>query len=108
MWLVRWILIAIVILFILYFALENQEQTVAIQFIKWQSPVLPLYIFLYIAFGLGMLFWLLISALNILKYKGEILKLNRITRRLKEELDRLRNANIEEEVEPTELEEEAS
>ncbi len=105
MWIIKWILIAIVVLFILLFAFENQGNPVSIHFIKWQSIELPLYIYLYISFGLGMLFWLLISIFKILKFKGKILSLTRMNNRLREELDRLRNANIEEEIEPTELEE---
>jgi uncharacterized integral membrane protein len=105
MWIIKWILIAIVILFILLFAFENQDQQTFVRFVKWQSIDLPLYIFLYISFGLGMFFWLLISIYKIFSYKGRILSLTRANHRLKEELDRLRNANIEEEIEPTELEE---
>lgn len=97
MWIIRWIVIAIVILFCLFFAFENQGQTVSVEFIKWKTPVLPLYIFLYISFGLGMLFWLCISALNILKLKGEIHRLHRENRKIVGELNRMRNVSIEEE-----------
>ena len=106
MWIFKWIVIALIILIILLFAFENQEQQTYIEFIKWRSIDMPLYIFLYISFGLGMLFWLLISIFKILKFKGKILSLTRANHKLKEELDRLRNANIEEEIEPTELDEE--
>ena len=105
MWIIKWILIAIVVLFILLFAFENQDQQTFVRFVKWQSIDLPLYIFLYISFGLGMFFWLLISIYKIFSYKGRILSLTRANNRLKGELDRLRNANIEDEIEPTELEE---
>ncbi len=105
MWIIKWILIAAAILLILLFAFENQNQQTYIKFIKWQSIDLPLYIFLYISFGLGMLFWLLISIFKILKFKGKILSLTRMNNKLREELNRLRNANIEEEIEPSELEE---
>ena len=78
MWIIKWILIAIVVLFILLFAFENQGNPVSIHFIKWQSIELPLYIFLYISFGLGMLFWLLISIFKILKFKGKIRKTQKL------------------------------
>ncbi|MBN2029944.1 LapA family protein [bacterium] len=105
MWIIKWILIAVAILLILLFAFENQNQQTYIKFVKWQSIDLPLYIFLYISFGLGMLFWLLISIFKILKFKGKILSLTRANNKLREELNRLRNADIEEEIEPSELEE---
>jgi len=105
MWIVRWVLIALLILIILGFALQNQQQTVSVKILNWKSPVLPLYIFLYISFGAGLLFWVLISMLNMFKLKGEIHQLQRENRKARDELNRLRNASIEEEEEPTELEE---
>ena len=106
MWILRWILGALLIIVILGFALQNQDQTVSVKILKWQSPILPLYFFLYLSFGAGILTWVIVSALNILKHKGEILKLQKEIRKTRDELDRLRNVSIdEEEVETTELDE---
>lgn len=108
MWILRWILGALLIIIILGFALQNQDQTVAVKIIKWQSPVLPLYFFLYLSFGAGLITWVIVSALNILKYKGDIMKLQRENRKIREELNRLRNISIEDEVEATEIEEDSN
>ena len=97
MWILRWILGALLIIIILGFALQNQDQTVSVKILKWQSPVLPLYFFLYLSFGAGILTWVLVSALNILKHKGEILRLQKENRKTRDELNRLRNVSIEEE-----------
>ena len=97
MWIVRWIVSAILILLFLLFAFYNQD-TLTVDFLKWTSPPLPLYIFLYIAFALGLLFWLLISALNTIKLRADIHRLQRENRKIRIELDRLRNVSIEEEV----------
>ncbi len=104
MWIIRWIISAFVILIILGFALQNQEQMVSVRVLTWQSPNLPLYLFLYVAFAAGVLIWALISALNIIKLKGDVHKLQRDNRRVTDELNRLRNVNIEEE-ETVEIEE---
>lgn len=96
MWAVRWILGAIIIIAILGFALQNQDQTAAVTILKWQSPQMPLYILLYIAFGIGLLFWAVVSIMNILKLKGSILKLQKENRKVKAELNRLRNIDIDE------------
>jgi uncharacterized integral membrane protein len=101
MWIVRWIIIALMILVILGFALQNQNQTVTVTVLKWQSPVVPLYLLLYIAFAAGLIFWALISALTILKLKGEKLKLQRENKRVVHELNRMRNASINEDIEET-------
>lgn len=99
MWVVRWILGALLIIAILGFALQNQEQTVSVNILKWKSPVLPLYFFLYLSFGAGIVSWLLVSTLNILRLKNDIHKLHREKRKIVEELNRMRNANIDEEIE---------
>ena len=103
MWIFRWILGALLIIIILGFALQNQDQTVSVKIIKWHSPVLPLYLFLYFSYGAGILTWVIVSVLNVLKLKGEIYKLQKENRKTKDELNRLRNVNIEDEGEPTEL-----
>ena len=97
MWIVRWILGAIIIIFVLGFALQNQTETATIQLLNWQSPVLPLYLYLYFAFGTGLIFWALVSAFNIFKLRGRIGKVEKENKKLHKELDRLRNAAIEEE-----------
>jgi uncharacterized integral membrane protein len=106
MWIIRWILIALMVLVVLGFALQNQSQTVSVTVLKWQSPIVPLYLLLYLAFAAGLAFWVLISALTIFKLKGEKLKLQRENKRITQELNRMRNASIEEEPEATEIAEE--
>ena len=108
MWIFRWILAALVIIVVLGFALQNQDQTVSVRVITYQSPVLPLYTFLYIAFGIGFLFWLAIFLFNSIKLKSEIATLQRENKKVRKELNRMRNVNIDDEAEATELAEDAS
>lgn len=108
MWIFRWILAALIILVILGFALQNQDQTVSVRVLNWQSPVLPLYLFLYIAFGIGLLFWGAIFLFNSFKLKSEIATLQRENKKVQDELNRMRNVNIDDDVEATELEEDTS
>ena len=104
MWIIRWILVALFIVVILGFALQNQEATVSVEILKWKSPVLPLYLFLYISFIAGLIFWWLISILHIVKLKGNNLHFQRENHKIRNELDRLRNANIEEDELPIKYE----
>jgi uncharacterized integral membrane protein len=108
MWILRWIFGGLLILIILGFALQNQGETATVRLIKWQSPVLPLYFFLYLSFAAGLITWVIVSALNILKYKGDVLKLQRENRKIRDELNRLRNVSIEDEVEATEIDEDSN
>jgi uncharacterized integral membrane protein len=102
MWLIRWIVFIFFFLLILLFALQNQSQEVAVRLLNWQSPTLPLYLIVYLAFAAGIVFWLLFSAGVILRLKGRMRRLQKEDGKIREELNRLRNAAIEEELEPAE------
>ena len=102
MWIIRWSLIVIVLLGLLGFSLQNQSQRVVINVGTYVSPEMPLYFALYLSFALGILVFFLISIYNLLQLKTEIGKQKRDNRKLREELDRLRNISIDEEL-PSEL-----
>jgi uncharacterized integral membrane protein len=96
MWIVRWVLGAILIALIIGFAMQNTEQKVTIFFIKWQSVEMPLWVIMYVAFICGMLFWLFVSILRIVALKVENRKGKKEIQKLKDELNRLRNVSVEE------------
>lgn len=100
MWIIRWSLIILVLLAILGFSLQNQDQRVEIHIAGYTSPEMPLYFALYCSFALGILVFFLIAIYNLLQLKTEIARHKRENRRLRDELDRLRNLSIDEEVLP--------
>jgi uncharacterized integral membrane protein len=99
MWIIKWILGALILLLIIGFAMQNTEQMVSISFIKWESQELPLWVFMYISFGVGMVVWLIFSIFRVVRLKAEVRRVKKENKRLKEELDNLRNVSIEEETE---------
>ena len=98
MWIVRWIIAALVIIVVLGFAIQNQDATASVSFWTWTTPELPLYLMLYISFVLGIVFWLAISIVKMIQQKNTCHKLQKDIKRLKNELDRLRNAHIDEDI----------
>ncbi|HDQ46366.1 MAG TPA: LapA family protein [bacterium] len=94
MWIFRWLLIAVVMLLILGFALQNQEQTVSVNILNYSTPNLPLYLILYIAFGAGLLLWVAVSMVHVLKLKGEIHRIQKENKKIREELNRMRNMGV--------------
>jgi uncharacterized integral membrane protein len=106
MWIVKWVLTILFILVMLLFGFQNMEQTASVRFLNRVSPNLPLCLILYIAFAAGILTWVLVSIFNILKLKSRVHRLQRENKAVKEELNRLRNASIEEELETSERDEE--
>ena len=99
-------LIVIIVFLVLsiVFALFNMEQTVSIQFFKWTYPVLPLVGYLYIFFFIGLLAGLGVSGFEFFKLKKETHLLTRENKKIKAELDKMRNASIEEDVDQSDVE----
>jgi uncharacterized integral membrane protein len=103
MWVIKWIAFVLMMLIVLAFAYYNHEQTVSVQLFNWVSPILPVYLVLFVAFAVGILAGILMSSFNIFKFKYRAHQLNKENKMMKDELNRLRNANIEEELKPSEL-----
>jgi uncharacterized integral membrane protein len=99
MWILRWVVSAVIILVVLGFALQNTEETVTVVFLRgmWESQPLPVWVVIYLSFGAGVLFWLLASIFQVFQLKSEIRRMRRENSKLKNELDDLRNISIEEE-----------
>ena len=100
MWILRWLLMAIFIIVVIGFAMQNTEQTAVIKVLNYQSVALPLWLIMYIAFAVGLMFWLLVSAFQLLNLKNELRKQKKDNNRLKKELDSLRNVAVEDSVIP--------
>lgn len=98
MWIIRWSIIVIALLAILGFSLQNQSQMVSINIGTYSSPEMPLYFALYLSFALGILVFFLISVFNLIQLRAEISRHRRENRKLREELDRLRNLSVEEDI----------
>ncbi len=95
MWIIRWLVGAVVLLLVIGFALQNQEQTVSVSFLKWQTPNLPLWVYLYASFAVGLFTWFVVSIGRTISLKAEVRRAQKEVKRLQEELDRLRNLSIE-------------
>jgi len=70
MWIVKWILFILFFLILVGFALQNQDQEVSVQLLKWRTINLPLWVFIYTTFAIGVLFSIIISILNIIRLKA--------------------------------------
>ena len=100
MWIIRWIVLALFVIVIIGFAMQNTEQQVSVAFLKWQTINLPLWVVMYVSFAAGVLFWLIVSIFQIITLKTRNRKAQKEIARLKEELNRLRNVSVEEAVLP--------
>ena len=96
MWAIKWFLSVILILVILGFALQNSEQTVSVVFLsdQWKYDNVQLWMVIYISFGLGVLFWLMVSIFQVLDLKNVIRRLRKNQHEMESELESLRNLSI--------------
>ena len=95
MWVLRWIVGTLAVLLIIAFAIQNTDINVVIKFYKWQSLQLPLWVVMYISFAAGILTWLLISIVRVIGLRQEIRKARRENKKLRDELNRMRNVAID-------------
>ena len=99
MWIIKWILIVISVVFLIGFAMQNADISVPINFYKWTTePQLPLWMVMYLSFIAGMIFWLGVSIYQVLSLKGENRKVHKKMKSLEDELNRLRNVSVEDAV----------
>jgi len=97
MWILRLFFIAVIMIVVLAFALQNLEQRTVVRFWSWQSAELPLILFLFEAFVVGMLVWFLVAIFHELQLRSEIRHIRKENKKLKTELTALRNLPLEEE-----------
>ncbi len=100
MWIIKWIISAILVVLIIGFAVQNTDQVVSLTFIKWQSINLPLWVVMYASFVCGMLFWLLVSIFRVIALKTENRKIKKDLKKTADELNKLRNVSVNESLEP--------
>jgi uncharacterized integral membrane protein len=100
MWILRWIVLAILIIAVIGFAMQNTDQYVSVQFITLQSIQLPLWVVMYASFAVGVLFWLVVSIFHIFSLKRENRKREKELKKLRQELNQLRNVSVEDTVIP--------
>ena len=100
MWIFRWIIMAVLIILIIGFAMQNMHQQVVVQFVNYETIPLPLWLVMYLSFAVGLFVWLLVSIVQILTYKNLQRKQRKEIKSLKTELDRLRNVSIEDSIVP--------
>lgn len=97
MWILRWFFIAVIMILVLAFAIQNLDQRTVVRFYKWESAELPLILFLFEAFVLGLLVWFLVAVFHELQLRSEIRHIRKENRKLQAELTALRNLPLEEE-----------
>lgn len=102
MWVVRWMLSALIILFVLGFAVQNNDpaQQVSLVFLKgkWETEPLPIWLITYASFAIGVLFWLIVSIFQVFQLKSQIRQLRKENKNIRQELDGLRNLSIDEDL----------
>ena len=100
MWIIKWIISAVIILLVLGFALQNQGHTVSLTFIpgRYETEFVPVWLVVYTSFAAGVLFWLIVSIVHVIRLKSENRRIRKENERLRQELDGLRNLSIEEDL----------
>ena len=98
MWIIRWAFIAIIIIVVLGFSLQNTDK-VTVKVLSYQYMDVPLFLVIYVAFCFGIFVYLLVAVFHQLQLRSEISHLRRDNRKLRQELDNMRNLSLGDEFE---------
>jgi len=82
----------------LFFAMYNNQQMVSIHLLVWQTPNIPVWILIFISLILGLILGLILVTSAVVSANTEKKRFQKELKTTKEELNRLRNVSIEEEV----------
>lgn len=95
----KWFVLFLIAGAVLGFALQNQDQTVTIKLAWYQTPQIPLFLAIYFAFLAGVLLYFLVSLSYHIKIRSELARFRREYQRVHDELNHLRNLNLDKEIE---------
>ena len=97
----HWIILIVVLVLVVAIFTQNNQMQGTVKIFKWQtSPDWPISYSLLLAGLAGYLLSLLVAVINQLRLRAQIGHLKRENRQVREELDRLRNLAVEEDMTP--------
>jgi uncharacterized integral membrane protein len=97
MWLWRLFFLALIMVLLLGFAIQNLEQKVEVVLYKWHFTQVPLILVMFESFVVGVVILFIFTAVHDLQMRRELRRQRGEVKRLKEELSSLRNIPFEEE-----------
>ncbi|MCK4590366.1 MAG: LapA family protein [Candidatus Latescibacteria bacterium] len=89
MWILRWVLFALLLIVVVMFASQNAGEMVNIKFLNWESQSSLLAV-IGISFVAGLAVWFLFSVFRILQYRSQMRAYQQENKKLKEELTSLK------------------
>jgi uncharacterized integral membrane protein len=82
---------------LLVFAMGNNEQTVSVKFLGWQTVQMPVWMLVMLTLIIGLVLGLVLTTGLVLKANGEKRAVQKEFKKVKAELNRMRNVPVEEE-----------
>lgn len=98
MWIFRGIILLIIIVLVAGFVAQNSQMSISVTIFNWTSPEWPLSLMLFLAGLVGYILSFLVAIVNQLRLRTQLAGLRRENRQVREELDRMRNLAIEEDM----------
>ncbi len=98
MWLWKLFFMAVIMVLLLGFAIQNLDQRVEVTIYKWHFIEVPLILVMFESFVAGVVVLFLFTAVHDLQMRGQLHRQCGEVKRLKEELASLRNMPFEEEI----------
>ncbi len=98
MWLWKLFLLAVIMVLLLGFAIQNLDQKVEVTVYRWHFTQVPLILVMFESFVVGVVVLFLFTAIHDLQMRRELRKHKSEVKKLREELSSVRNIPFEEEI----------
>ena len=95
MWILKWIVLALLLVFVVAFSGQNAGEIIDLKFLLWEVRNIPLPIALFDAFVAGLAIWFLISASYTIQIRSELKRLREENKNLKETILKLKESSGE-------------
>ncbi len=86
----------VLVALVLVFAMENNEQKASVQFLQWQTVIMPIWILILLSLIIGLAIGLLLTTGLVIQANRDKRRYQKEMKRIQAELNRMRNVSIEE------------
>ena len=90
------IIYVILLAVLLVFAMQNNQEAVSVHFLNWQTVIMPVWILVLLSLIIGLLLGLAVTTTLVLQANKDKRTFQKELKKVKAELNRMRNVPIEE------------
>lgn len=92
MWILRWVFVAIIVIGLVIFSLQNTQE-IEVNLLYYTTPPIPVYLIVFFSVAAGLIVFLTIGSYHQILNSARMAKRNKEIKQLKAEIERLNNTH---------------